>query len=87
MQTAAATDSLPLTPVSRITLTEIEGRPPIDVAKLRRGELKVRPVSRPTVTYDYFNAMGIPVKSGRAFTSQDTRAAAGVVIATFVPSA
>jgi len=80
VQAVAATDSLPLTPVSRITLTEIEGRPPIDVVKLKRGELKVRPVSRPTVTFDYFNAMGIAVKSGRAFTSRDARPAAGVVI-------
>jgi putative ABC transport system permease protein len=80
VQAAAATDSLPLTPFTRISLAEIDGQPPIDVNKLRRGELKVRPASRPTVTYDYFNAMGIPVKSGRAFTSQDARAAAAVVI-------
>jgi predicted permease len=80
VQAAAATDSLPLTRASRITLAEIEGRPPIDVSKLKRGELKVTPSSRPTVTFDYFNAMGIPVKSGRAFTSQDARPGAGVVI-------
>ncbi len=80
VQAAAATDSLPLTRASRITLAEIEGRPPIDVSKLRRGELKVTPASRPTVTPDYFNAMGIPVKSGRAFTSQDARPGAGVLI-------
>ncbi len=80
VQATAVTDSLPLTPISRITLTEIEGRPPIDVVKLRRGELKVRPVSRPTVTFDYFHAMGIPMKSGRTFVSQDARPAAGVVI-------
>jgi putative ABC transport system permease protein len=80
VQAAAATDSLPLTPFSRITLPEIEGRPPIDVVKLKRGELKVRPVSRPTVTFDYFNAMGIALKSGRTFASQDAHPAAGVVI-------
>ncbi len=78
VQAAAATDSLPLTPFERITPAEIEGRPPIDLSKLKPGE--VRPVSRPTVTLDYFNAMGIPVKNGRAFTSQDARPAAGVVI-------
>jgi len=78
VQAAAATDSLPLTDFERITAAEIEGRPPIDFSKVKPGE--VRPASRPTVTYDYFNAMGIPVKSGRAFSSQDARPAAGVVI-------
>lgn len=81
VQSAAATDSLPLTPFERIGLAEIEGRPPIDLNRLRRGELNVRPASRPTVTADYFNAMGIPVKSGRAFTGQDAHPASGVVIA------
>lgn len=80
VQAAAATDSLPLTQFERIGLAEIEGRPPIDVDKLRRGELKVRPVSRATVTPDYFHAMGIPLKSGRAFTPQDARPGAGAVI-------
>ncbi|HSH17358.1 MAG TPA: ABC transporter permease, partial [Verrucomicrobiae bacterium] len=80
VQAAAATDSLPLTPFTRISLAEIDGRPPIDVDKLRRGELQVRPASRPTVTYDYFNAMGIPVKHGRGFTPQDAHPSAGVVI-------
>jgi putative ABC transport system permease protein len=80
VQAVAATDSLPLTPFTRITLAEIDGRPPIDTEKLRRGELQVRPASRPTVTADYFNAMGISVKSGRAFTAQDALPAAGVVI-------
>jgi putative ABC transport system permease protein len=78
VQAAAATDSLPLTDFSRITPAEIEGRPPIDWSKVKPGD--VTPVSRPTVTLDYFNAMGIQVKSGRAFTSQDARPAAGVVI-------
>ena len=78
VQAAAATDSLPLTHFARITPAEIEGRPPIDFSKVKPGE--VRPVSRPTVTLDYFNAMGIPVRNGRAFTSQDARPAAGVVI-------
>jgi len=80
VQAAAATDSLPLTPFTRISLAEIDGRPPIDVSKLKRGELKVKPASRATVTHDYFNAMGIPVKNGRAFTAHDARPAAGVVI-------
>ncbi len=80
VQAAAATDSLPLTPFARITLAEIDGRPPIDVVKLRRGELKVRLASRPTVTHDYFNAMGIRVRSGRAFASEDAHPTAGAVI-------
>jgi len=80
VQAAAATDSLPLTPFERIGVVDVEGRPPIDVNRLRRGELRVTPISRPTVTFDYFGAMGIALKSGRAFTSQDARPAAGVVI-------
>ena len=80
VQAAAATDSLPLTPFERISPVDVESRPPIDVSRLRRGELKVTPVSRPTVTSDYFSTMGIPLRSGRAFTSQEARPAAGVVI-------
>jgi len=78
VQAAAATDSLPLTDFARIGVAEIEGRPPIDFSKVKRSE--VTPVSRPTVTRDYFHAMGISVKNGRAFTSQDARPPAGSVI-------
>jgi putative ABC transport system permease protein len=78
VQAAAATDSLPLTDLARIGVAEIEGRPPIDFSKAKRGE--VTPVSRPTVTCDYFNAMGISVKNGRALTAQDARPGAGSVI-------
>jgi predicted permease len=78
VQAAAATDSLPLTPFARITPAQIEGRPPIDFRKAKPGEVK--PASRPTVTLDYFNAMGIQVRNGRAFTSQDARPGAGAVI-------
>lgn len=78
VQAAAATDSLPLTAFSRITAVEIEGRPPIDFRNANPGE--VRPVSRPTVTLDYFQVMGISLKNGRAFTWQDARPSAGSVI-------
>src|SRR5581483_2315799 len=78
VQAVAATDSLPLTQFNRITPAEIEGRPPIDLRKAKPGE--VRPVSRPTVTLDYFNAMGIPLRNGRAFTLQDARSPAESVI-------
>jgi predicted permease len=78
VQAAAATDSLPLTQFERITPVDVEGRSPIDFSKVKPGD--VTPVSRPTVTLDYFNAMGIPVKNGRAFIAQDARPAAGVVI-------
>jgi putative ABC transport system permease protein len=78
VQAAAATDSLPLTDFERITAVDVEGRPPIDFSKVKPGE--VTPVSRPTVTLDYFNAMGIQLKNGRAFTSQDARPPAGSVI-------
>src|SRR5438094_9752400 len=81
VRAAAATDSLPLTDFNRITAVHVEGRPPIDLSRVHKpGE--VTPVSRPTVTLDYFNAMGIPLRNGRAFTSQDARPAAGVVIFT-----
>src|SRR5438094_3361369 len=79
VRAAAATDSLPLTEFNRITAVDVEGRPPIDLSRVHKpGE--VTPVSRPTVTLDYFNAMGIPLRSGRAFTSQDAHPSAGVVI-------
>jgi putative ABC transport system permease protein len=78
VQAVAATDSLPLTQFNRITPTEIEGRPPIDLRKAKPGE--VRPVSRPTVTLEYFNAMGIPLRNGRAFTLQDARSPSESVI-------
>jgi predicted permease len=78
VQAVAATDSLPLTDVARITVAEVEGRPPIDFSKAKPGE--VTPASRPTVTLDYFNAMGIPVRNGRAFTQEDAHASANVVI-------
>ena len=80
VQAVAATDSLPLTQFNRISPAEIEGRPPIDLRKAKPGE--VRPVSRPTVTLDYFNAMGIPLRNGRAFTLQDARSPAESVIVT-----
>ncbi|MEP7339762.1 MAG: ABC transporter permease [Acidobacteriota bacterium] len=78
VQAAAATDSLPLTDFSRIGVAEIEGRPPIDLRKAKRSD--VTPYSRPTVTLDYFNAMGIPLRNGRAFTLQDARSPAESVI-------
>ncbi|MBI4663244.1 MAG: ABC transporter permease, partial [Verrucomicrobia bacterium] len=80
VQAAAATDSLPLTSSARITVAQVEGRPPIDFRRAQPGEVKS--ISRPTVTLDYFNAMGIPLRNGRAFTSQDARPGAGVVIVT-----
>jgi len=78
VQAVAATDSLPLTQFNRISPAEIEGRPPIDFRRAKPGEVK--PVSRPTVTLDYFNAMGIPLRNGRAFTLQDARSPAESVI-------
>src|SRR5262249_13103935 len=78
VQAAAATDSLPLTHFARLTSADVEGRPPTDWSRVKPGE--VTPVSRPTVTLDYFNAMSISVRNGWAFTLQDARPAAGVVI-------
>ena len=80
VQAVAATDSLPLTSSARITAAQVEGRPPIDFRRAQPGEVKS--ISRPTVTLDYFNAMGIPLRNGRAFTAQDARSGAGVVIVT-----
>jgi putative ABC transport system permease protein len=78
VEAAAATDSLPLTPLERITPVDVEGRPPIDLRTAKPGE--VTPVSRPTVTLDYFNAMGIPLRNGRTFRSQDAGPDAGAVM-------
>lgn len=78
VQAVAATDSLPLTQFNRISPAEIEGRPPINLRTAKPGEVK--PVSRPTVTFDYFNAMGIALRSGRTFTLQDARSPAESVI-------
>jgi predicted permease len=78
VQMVAATDSLPLTQFERITAVDVEGRPPIDLSRAKPGE--VTPVSRPTVTVDYFNAMGIPLKNGRTPAPQDARSSAGVVV-------
>ena len=78
VEAAAATDSLPLTDYARITAVEIEGRPPIDFSRVKPGDVK--PASRPTVTFDYFHAMGIAVRDGRGFTPQDARPGVGAVI-------
>jgi putative ABC transport system permease protein len=78
VQAAAATDSLPLTDFARIGVADVEGRPPIDFRTAQRED--VIPLSRPTVTPDYFNTMGILLKSGRTFTSQDARAPGGSVV-------
>jgi len=78
VQTAAATDTLPLTDFSRIGVADVEGRPPIDFRTAKRED--VIPLSRPTVTLDYFNAMGIRLKRGRTFTSQDARPLGGSVV-------
>jgi putative ABC transport system permease protein len=78
VEAAAATDTLPLTDFSRIGVADVEGRPPIDFRTAKRED--VIPLSRPTVTLDYFDAMGIPVKSGRTFTSQDSRPLGGSVV-------
>src|SRR5213593_4316390 len=78
VEAAAATDSLPLTDFSRIGVPDVEGRPPIDFRTAKRED--VIPLSRPTVTVSYFDAMGIPLKSGRTFTSQDARPTGGSVV-------
>jgi len=80
VQAAAATDSLPLAHFAKQTSADVEGRPPTDWSRMTREEIAAKVISQATVTYDYFNAMGIPVRSGRAFTSQDARPAAGSVI-------
>jgi cell division protein FtsX len=76
VQAAAATDHLPLTHYAMMTLMNVEGRLP----QPAQGLGKEPPVSIASVTPDYFSAMGIAVKAGRAFTSRDPRGGAGIAL-------
>jgi ABC-type antimicrobial peptide transport system permease subunit len=76
VQAVAATDHLPLTQYSLMTLMNVEGRPP----QPAQGLGKEPPVSVASVTPDYFNAMGIRLKAGRAFISRDSRSGDGIAL-------
>ena len=73
VQSVGATDHLPLTDYSLVTSVAIEGHPPPVFGK-------DPPASVASVSADYFRAMGIPLKRGRAFTDRDTKEAPGVVL-------
>lgn len=66
VQAAGATDHLPLTDYSMMTIAHIEGAPAPVFGK-------DPPVSVASVTPDYFRALGIPLVEGRAFTGDDSR--------------
>ncbi len=78
VRSAAVTDSLPLTELSRVGVADVEGRPPINFRTAKRSD--VIPLSRPTVSVDYFSAMGLSLKGGRTFAAQDARPAAAAVV-------
>ena len=80
VESAAATDAMPLAHFARQTAADVEGHPPKDWGRMTREEIAASVISQVTVTADYFAVMGIPVKSGRAFTAQDVRPAAGTVV-------
>ncbi len=75
VQSAALTGFLPLTPPSATVRTPrfVEGRPPF-----KRGEELF--IAKNYISPDYFQTMGIQMRSGRPFAATDGKAAPGVAI-------
>lgn len=75
VQAAAVTNSVPMAAemTASVSGVELEGRPGVDVSTTYR-----------TVTPDYFRAMGIPFRKGRAFTWADARGGVAIVNQAFV---
>jgi putative ABC transport system permease protein len=73
IQSAGLTGYLPLSGADNAWAFFIEGRPPLPVGEFDMA--KYRPVSP-----GYFEAIGIPVLRGRAFTSADSRSSPFVVV-------
>ncbi len=74
IQSAALASALPLAgPTRRLTGIEIEGRPPYEPGKEPAVDANF-------VSPEYFQTMGIQIRAGRPFTSQDGAEAPRVVI-------
>jgi putative ABC transport system permease protein len=73
VQAAGIVNHLPLSGETTNVAFTIEGRAPVSAAEeLYAGYRSVSP--------DYFNVMGVPLKKGRGFTERDTAQALGAVV-------
>jgi putative ABC transport system permease protein len=73
VEAAGAVSVLPLAGNDNSNFVQIEGRPPQPAGQALRA-------GRRNVSADYFRALGIPVKRGRAFNASDAKDAPPVVV-------
>jgi putative ABC transport system permease protein len=73
IQSAGLTSFLPLAQSSLIASFQVEGRPPVDPGKMPFVYLN-------HVSWDYFRTMGVQVRAGRTFSTQDGPKAQRVAI-------
>jgi putative ABC transport system permease protein len=73
VEAAGAVSILPLAGNDNSNFVQIEGRPPLPPGQALRA-------GRRNVSADYFRALGIPLKRGRAFTASDAKDAPPVVV-------
>jgi putative ABC transport system permease protein len=73
--TAAGVISLPLSGTSLVLTFEVEGRPPLPPAQQPAMQVRI-------ATTNYFKAIGIPLKRGRAFSEQDRMSTPQVAVIT-----
>jgi predicted permease len=76
VRAASLTDHLPLGQIMRMQQLEIDS----DQAARVASALPALPIDMALVAPDYFEAMGIPVLSGRSFSETDNQHAAPVVV-------
>jgi putative ABC transport system permease protein len=73
VQAVGAISYLPLTGQRSVNGFNVEGRPPAEPGKEPGGDMRA-------VTPGYFRAMGIPLKTGRVFTSADRKGTPDVAV-------